>query len=96
MATRSGIALEAEYRVREMLLFVVHCLVDHPDQTEIELCCDSEGSVFCLRAHPADVGKLTENGGRIEKALRCIVLASGRKLGRQLTVEIAEQTGPSN
>ena len=92
MVPTPGTAFEAENKVREMLLFVVRCLADHPEQAEITSFSDPEGAVLCIRAHPADVGKLAENGGRIERALASIVLASGRKIGRRLTVEIAQQT----
>ena len=75
-----------------MLLFVVRSLVDHPDQTEIILISDAEGSIFCIHTHPHDVAKLTGNGGQIERALSCIVVGSGMKIGRRLTIDIVKES----
>ena len=90
--TRSDFPVGGESRIREMLLFVILCLVEHPDHVEVVLSSHPEGSTFCIHAHPADVAKLTENGGRTARALECILGASGRKLGRRLTLNIVQGT----
>ena len=90
MASTSNITAEGEREIREMLLLVVRSLVDHPDQTEIILLSHSGGSIFCVHVHPGDVGKLIGNCGQTASALRCIVGASGRKLGRCLTLDIVQ------
>jgi predicted RNA-binding protein YlqC (UPF0109 family) len=95
MASTSNITAEGEREIREMLLFVVRSLVDHPDQTEIVLVSDPEGSIFCIHTHPRDVANLTGNGGQIERALSCIIVGSGRKIGRRLTIDIVHEASRS-
>jgi predicted RNA-binding protein YlqC (UPF0109 family) len=94
MVPTSGIAAEAECRVRKMLLFVVRCLVDYPEDVEVTLVAGLEGSIFRIYVHPRDLGKLIGNNGQIEMALGCVVLASGRKLGQRLTIDIVQEGSP--
>jgi predicted RNA-binding protein YlqC (UPF0109 family) len=88
MITTSNIPAEGDREIREMLLSVLRSLVNHPDVVEIVLLTYPEGSIFCIHAHPGDVSKLIGNGGKTARALQCIVGASGRKLGRRLTLDI--------
>jgi len=88
----SNITGEAERRIREMLLFVARSLVDHPNQIEIVLTSDSEGSIFRIHAHPRDVANLTGNRGHIARALSCVIVGSGKKIGRRLTIDIVQET----
>jgi len=90
MVSTSNITVEGERKIREMLLFVLRSLVNHSDVVEIVLLSHPEGSIFCVHAHPGDVSKLIGNGGKTARALRCIVGASGRKLGRRLTLDILQ------
>jgi predicted RNA-binding protein YlqC (UPF0109 family) len=89
--TTLNAAAGASQEIREMLLFVVRCLVDHPDQVQVVLLSGPDSSIFWIHAHPADVAKLMGNGSRIAKALQCIVGASGRKLGLRLTLDIVQE-----
>jgi hypothetical protein len=92
MAAGSNFTGAREREIREMLLYIVRSLVDHPDQADIVLIPQAEGCSFCIHVHPGDLVALTANGGRTVKALRCIVGASGRKLGRRLAVDIVQNT----
>ena len=65
MISTSKTPQEAERRIREMLLFVIRSLVDHPDQIEIVLISGSEGSIFSIHTQPRDVANLKGNGGQL-------------------------------
>jgi hypothetical protein len=90
MATTPSTAAGDEGEIREMLLYIVKALVDYPDDVEIVLLSNPGESIFRISVHPGDVAELIGNGGRMERALCCIVLASGRKLGRRLTIDIVQ------
>jgi predicted RNA-binding protein YlqC (UPF0109 family) len=92
MTTTLNGATGTERKIRDMVLSIVRLLVDYPEDVEVAQLSNLEGSVFCIRVHPQDVGKLVGNGGQIERALRCVVLASGRKLGHRLTIDIAQES----
>jgi len=76
--------------VEEFLLFVAQQLVDHPDEVRVERT-ERDGAVV-LRLHVAadDVGKVIGRQGRIIRALRTVVRASGTKQGERRLLEIAE------
>ncbi len=93
MVTTPSIAAGTERQIREMLMSIVHSLVDHPDEAEIVLLNHPDGSTFRVHVHPADMARLIGNQGKTVNALRCIVGASGRKLGRHMTLDIIEEAG---
>jgi predicted RNA-binding protein YlqC (UPF0109 family) len=74
----------------ELLEFLARQLVDDPDSVRVEREEDEDGSVV-LRLHVADddVGKVIGRQGRIARALRTIIRASGAGEGRRVLVEIA-------
>ena len=76
--------------MEEFLLFVAQQLVDHPDEVRVERT-ERDGAVV-LRLHVAadDVGKVIGRQGRIIRALRTVVRASGTKQGERRLLEIAE------
>jgi predicted RNA-binding protein YlqC (UPF0109 family) len=74
----------------ELLEFLARQLVDDPDSVRVEREEDEDGSVV-LRLHVADedVGKVIGRQGRIARALRTIIRASGAGEGRRVLLEIA-------
>ena len=77
-----------ETRVLEMVGFLVQGLVDHPDEVEIEEFVDSAGTLYGVRVHPDDVGRVIGREGRVVNALRNLAKASATKIGKHVTVEI--------
>ena len=76
-----------------MVDFVAHVarqLVDHPDEVRVERM-ERDGAIV-LRLHVAsdDIGKVIGRQGRVIRALRTIVRASGTKPGERRLLEIAE------
>ena len=88
----SGIVGRGDREIREMLLYTVRSLVNHPDDVEIVLVSNPEGSIFRIHTHPEDMSELIGRGGQTVRALRTIVGASGMKLGRRLTLDIVQES----
>ena len=76
--------------MEELVVYVARQLVDRPDEVRVERT-ERDGAVV-LRLHVADddVGKVIGRQGRIIRALRTVVRASGTKNGERRLLEIAE------
>jgi predicted RNA-binding protein YlqC (UPF0109 family) len=76
--------------MQDFIAYVARELVDHPDDVRVERT-ERDGAIV-LRLHVAsdDVGKVIGRQGRVIRALRTIVRASGTKPGERRLLEIAE------
>ena len=74
----------------ELLAFLAKRLVDDPDAVRVEE--EEREDAIVLRLHVAkdDVGKVIGRQGRIARALRAIVRASGARSHRRVVLEILE------
>jgi uncharacterized protein len=76
---------------RELLEFVTPWLVDEPDDVEITEVEGERGqTVYELSVNPDDMGKVIGRQGRIIRALRVLVRASGQHDGTSATVEVVD------
>ena len=76
---------------RELLEYVTPWLVDEPDDVEIAEVEGERGqTIFELSVHPDDMGKVIGRQGRIIRALRVLVRASGQHDGSSATVEVVD------
>lgn len=74
----------------ELLAYLAKQLVDEPDAVSVEQV-EREGAiVLMLRVAKDDVGKVIGRQGRIARALRAIVRASGAHSHRRVLLEIVE------
>ena len=74
--------------------FVVKGLVDRPDAVSITPQ-DREGlTVYELRLHPTDVGKIIGRQGATIHALRALLQVGSAKQGRRSSLELIEETPP--
>jgi predicted RNA-binding protein YlqC (UPF0109 family) len=64
--------------------------VDNPDQVQVRAVEDENRTVFELRVHHSDLGKVIGRQGRIVQAIRTILNAVGMKLRKRFTLEILE------
>jgi uncharacterized protein len=64
--------------------------VDDPDAVEVEEVQREGATVLQLRVAKEDVGKVIGRQGRIARALRAIVRASGARSHRRVVLEILE------
>jgi uncharacterized protein len=76
--------------VAELLEHLARQLVDDPDAVSVEEVRQEGATVLQLRVATEDVGKVIGRQGRIARALRAIVRASGARSHRRVVLEIME------
>jgi uncharacterized protein len=76
--------------VAELLAHLARQLVDDPDAVSVEEVRQEGATVLQLRVAKDDVGKVIGRQGRIARALRAIVRASGARTHRRVVLEIME------
>jgi len=76
--------------VAELLAHLARQLVDEPDAVEVEEVQRDGATVLQLRVAKEDVGKVIGRQGRIARALRAIVRASGARSHPRVGLEILE------
>ena len=74
----------------ELLAHLARQLVDEPDAVEVEEVQREGATILQLRVAKADVGKVIGRQGRIARALRAIVRASGARSHNRVVLEIME------
>jgi predicted RNA-binding protein YlqC (UPF0109 family) len=74
--------------VDDLLVYLARQLVSQPDEVRVSRSERDDGVVLELRVAPDDLGKVIGKGGRIARALRTLVRASGAKTGERRLLEI--------
>jgi hypothetical protein len=74
----------------ELVEYLARRLVEHPDSVSVEEVEEDATLVIRLRVAPDDVGRVIGRGGRIARALRALVRASGAHGDRRVLLEIVE------
>ena len=77
--------------MEELLEEIARSLVDKPDEVSVRRVEDDEGVVYELRVAPDEVGKVIGRQGRIARAIRTVVRASGARRGERTRLEIVEE-----
>jgi uncharacterized protein len=76
--------------VADLLAYLARQLVDDPDAVSVAEV-EREGTVVLeLRVAKDDIGKVIGRQGRIARALRAVVRASGARSHRRVLLEIVE------
>ncbi len=75
--------------VRALLEQIAKALVDEPDQVSVNQI-DGETTVLELKVAAADVGKVIGKQGRVARALRSLIGASGIRMQKRFALEILE------
>jgi len=74
----------------DLVQFLARGLVDDPDAVRVESV-EREGDlVLQLRVAPEDVGKVIGRNGRMVRALRTVLRATGVREDRRVLLEIVE------
>jgi predicted RNA-binding protein YlqC (UPF0109 family) len=68
--------------------YIIESLVDNPADVSIEKRDDSRQTVYEVKVHTDDVGKVIGRQGRVIKAVRTLVRAAASVDGSDATVEI--------
>ena len=76
--------------IRELLLWMVQLIVDHPEEVAIEAVPGDQRTTFRIRVNPRDVGKIIGRQARNAQSLRVLVGAMGMKARWRFVVEIVE------
>jgi predicted RNA-binding protein YlqC (UPF0109 family) len=76
--------------VEELIAYLARALVDSPGEVRVERVERDGAVVYRLHVAEDDVGKVIGRQGRIVRALRTLVRASGTKHGERRLLEIAD------
>ena len=74
----------------DLLAWLARRLVDEPDAVRVETEEREDAIVFHLHVAPDDVGKVIGKQGRMARALRSVVRASGARADERYMLEIAD------
>ncbi len=85
---------EDDARLIELVGFLVQGVVSHPEEVEVEEFLDDAGSIYGIRVHPDDVGRVIGREGRVANALRHVVKAAATKTGARVQIEIITDDEP--
>jgi uncharacterized protein len=76
--------------MKEIVEAIAKALVDNPDQVQVRAIEGENLTVFELRVHASDLGKVIGRQGRLAQAMRTILSATGAKVRKRFTLEILE------
>jgi predicted RNA-binding protein YlqC (UPF0109 family) len=76
--------------MKELLEVIAKALVDYPDQIQVRAIEGEQVTLFELRVHPSDLGKVIGRQGRMAESIRIILAAAGMKLRKRIKLEILE------
>ncbi len=77
--------------MKELAKFMVKALVDNPAQVEVIEIAGRNILVIEVKVAKEDIGKIIGKKGQNAQALRTILKAASRKLGKHVLLEIIEQ-----
>jgi len=73
------------------LAYVVKNLVDRPDAVSITPVQENNLTIFELRVHPTDMGKIIGRQGATINAIRALLLVGSAKRGLRTSLEVIEE-----
>lgn len=73
--------------------FVVRGLVDRPDAVQITPTEKNGLTVYELRVHPTDMGKIIGRQGATINAIRALLLVGSAKKGQRCALEVIDEEG---
>ncbi len=76
--------------MKEMIEYIVRALVDHPDQVKVNELAGERHVMYEVSVAEGDQGKVIGKDGRTAKAIRAIVDAAAKKLGKRAEFEILD------
>ena len=76
--------------MRELVEAIAKALVDSPDQVQVHAIEGEQLTVFELRVHASDLGKVIGRKGRTANAIRTILTATGMKQRKRVALEILD------
>ena len=81
---------EVQMDFKELVEYMVKCLVDSPDDVELHEVEGEKSTILELKVKKEDIGKVIGKHGRIARAIRTILNASATKSGKKVVLEILD------
>jgi predicted RNA-binding protein YlqC (UPF0109 family) len=81
--------------MQAFLEFLVKGLVSHPEDVTVTPVVKDALTIYELRMHPDDVGKIIGRQGITINAIRSLLLAGSAKKALRCTLEIVEEPSPA-
>ena len=82
--------------MQAFLEYVVKGLVNHPETVTVTPVVKDNLTIYELRMHPDDVGKIIGRQGMTINALRSLLLAGSARKSLRCSLEIVEEKPPHN
>jgi predicted RNA-binding protein YlqC (UPF0109 family) len=76
--------------MKDLVESIAKALVDHPEHVQVRAVEGEQLTVFELRVHPEDVGKVIGRQGRIAAAIRVLLDAAGKQLKKRFELAILD------
>jgi uncharacterized protein len=76
--------------MKELVEAIAKALVDNPDAVQVRAIEGEQVTMFELRVHPSDLGKVIGRQGRTARAIRTILTAVSMKMRKRFTLEILD------
>jgi hypothetical protein len=74
--------------MKDLIEYLAKSLVDHPDSVTVTEEPRGESTVYRLKVHPSDMGKVIGRQGRIAKSIRSVVSAAAYRQHKHVSVDI--------
>ena len=75
---------------KDLIEYIAKSLVDDPATVSVTEEEDEKGTLIKLKVAESDIGKVIGKYGRIAKAMRTVLSASGAKSGRRCGLDILD------
>ena len=76
--------------ISELILAIVHPLVSHPEEVQLETDESDEFIEYQLSVHQEDVGRVIGKKGRVAKAIRTIVYSAKIEGSKRVRLTIVD------
>ena len=76
--------------MKELLLYVAQCLVDHPEEVTVTEREENGETILELRVAEGDMGKVIGRQGRIAKDIRVLVKSLAQRSQKRVSVDILD------
>ncbi len=76
--------------MKNFVMYIARELADHPDELRITEVDGKQTTIFELRCHPKDVGRLIGRSGKTIAAVRTLLSNVAAKHNRRAVLEVAE------
>ena len=81
--------------MQAFLVYVVKGLVDHPEAATVTPVVKDALTIYEVRLHPEDVGKVIGRQGMTINAIRSLLVAGSARKGLRCAMEIVEEKPPA-